>query len=261
MATTVNKILDLARAQIGTTEQPAGSNKVKYNTAYYGSEVSGAAYPWCCAFIWWLFHELNAGALYYGGGKTASCTTLMRYYKQQNQFYTKNPRPGDLVFFNFDSNVTDAEHIGIVEAVNGNIIITIEGNTSGASNDNGGIVMRRERRANVILGFARPAYEEKRAGWIEDKGRWWYRHTDGSYTKDDWEQIDGAWYYFDGNGWMQTGWIQPDGNYYYLKSSGAMAVNEVVTIDSPLYGPEVYAFGPDGRMLKADPASDRGRLI
>ena len=35
MATTVNKLLAKARGEIGTKEQPRGSNKVKYNTAYY----------------------------------------------------------------------------------------------------------------------------------------------------------------------------------------------------------------------------------
>ena len=50
-------LLELARGELGTRESPAGSNRVKYNTAYYGREVSGAAYPWCCVFIWWLFRE------------------------------------------------------------------------------------------------------------------------------------------------------------------------------------------------------------
>lgn len=32
--------------------------------------------------------------------------------------------------------------------------------------------------------------------WIkESNGRWWYKHTDGSYTKYDWEYIDGSWYF------------------------------------------------------------------
>ena len=62
------KVLALARAQIGVTEQPAGSNRVKYNTAYYGREVSGAGYPWCCTFVWWLFRQAGAEKLFYGGG-------------------------------------------------------------------------------------------------------------------------------------------------------------------------------------------------
>lgn len=39
--------------------------------------------------------------------------------------------------------------------------------------------------------------------WVqESNGRWWYRHSDGSYTKYDWEYINGSWYFFDKNGWM-----------------------------------------------------------
>ena len=59
--------------------------------------------------------------------------------------------------------------------------------------------------------------------WILSGNKWWYKHADGSYTKNDWELIDGKWYYFDNNGWMKTGWIKVNNNWYYLKSSGAMA--------------------------------------
>lgn len=259
MITTAKQILNLAKAQIGITEYPPGSNKVKYNTAYYGTEVSGSAYPWCCTFIWWLFRQQNSEVLFYGGGKTASCTTLMRYYKQHSQFHASAPQPGDLVFFNFDGNPSDAEHIGIVEAINGNIIITIEGNTGTANDANGGAVMRRERRSNVILGYATPLYATEQARWQEKNGRFWYRHPDCSYTKNGWEQIDGVWYHFDAEGWMQTGWLEKQGKWYYLKPDGAMAVNELLTIESPVYGKETYAFGDDGRMLVTDAC--RGRLL
>ena len=59
--------------------------------------------------------------------------------------------------------------------------------------------------------------------WIkESNGRWWYRHTDGSYTKYDWEYIDGSWYFFDSNGWMWTEWLKWEGSWYYLNPSGVM---------------------------------------
>lgn len=38
---TAEKILEIARSQIGARESPANSDNVKYNTAYYGREVSG----------------------------------------------------------------------------------------------------------------------------------------------------------------------------------------------------------------------------
>ena len=45
---TVDDILKTALAEVGVTEYPPNSNNVKYNTAYYGHEVSGSAYPWWC---------------------------------------------------------------------------------------------------------------------------------------------------------------------------------------------------------------------
>ena len=59
--------------------------------------------------------------------------------------------------------------------------------------------------------------------WISSGGRWWYRHSDGGYTRSGWEQINGTWYYFDGAGWMETGWLNVGGTWYYLNGSGAMA--------------------------------------
>lgn len=59
--------------------------------------------------------------------------------------------------------------------------------------------------------------------WINSGGQWWYRHADGSYTRNDWECINGYWYYFDSSGWMQTGWLNLDNSQYWLNGSGAMA--------------------------------------
>ena len=59
--------------------------------------------------------------------------------------------------------------------------------------------------------------------WIRNGNRWWYRHADGSYTRNNWEMINGSWYYFDGAGWMATGWLKLGNNWYYLNpGNGAM---------------------------------------
>lgn len=151
-------VVNLARRELGVREEPAGSNRVKYNTAYYGREVSGAAYPWCCVFLWWLFREAGASELFYGGGKTASCNTLVAYARAHKQYRTAG-RPGDLVFLRFSG--TAIEHIGLVERVlpDGRLI-TIEGNTGTSSDANGGQVQRRQRSARQAVGFYRPDYEE-----------------------------------------------------------------------------------------------------
>lgn len=61
--------------------------------------------------------------------------------------------------------------------------------------------------------------------WIKQSGRWWYKHYDGSYTRNNWELIEGKWYYFDADGWMVTGWLNLGGTWYYLYSDGSKATN------------------------------------
>ena len=164
---TAEKILEIARSQIGTKEFPAKSDNVKYNTAYYGRAVSGGGYPWCAVFVWWVFREAGASDLYYGGDKTAYCPTLMSFHKKQK---VTDYRPGDIVFFNF-SGKSSAGHVGICESWDGTYITTIDGNTGGASEDNGGAVMRRRRHKKYIVGAYRPDYEEEESvtyeQWLE----------------------------------------------------------------------------------------------
>ena len=65
-------------------------------------------------------------------------------------------------------------------------------------------------------------YSKSSGSWIKSGSRWWYKHSDGSYTRNGWEKINETWYYFDSEGWMKTGWIKEYGNWYYLDDSGAM---------------------------------------
>lgn len=71
---TAARLLEIAKSQIGVKENPSGSNKVKYNTWYYGSAVSGAAYPWCCVFVEWCFAVLAGEISGDTGGKTVNIT-------------------------------------------------------------------------------------------------------------------------------------------------------------------------------------------
>lgn len=160
MSATANDILTVARSQLGIKEMPAGSNNVKYNTAYYGRAVRGDSFPWCCAFVWWVFQQV-CPSLFYGGDKTAYCPALEIYAKNHGQWVTSGYRPGDCVLFDFHGGGKGlACHIGIIECISNTGIICIEGNTSVSSNDNGGCVMRRTRYLSQILGAFRPNYAE-----------------------------------------------------------------------------------------------------
>ena len=154
---TAEKILSIAKGELGVKENPSGSNKVKYNTDYYGRAVSGSAYPWCCAFVWWVFKQAGASQLFYGGEKTAYCPTLQSYHKKQK---VTDYKPGDIIFFNFSGGQTP-KHVGICEKWDGKTITTIDGNTGTTNEANGGAVMRRARDKKYIVGGYRPAYEEE----------------------------------------------------------------------------------------------------
>ena len=154
---TVRDVINLAESQVGTTEYPPNSNDVVYNTVYYGKEVSGSAYPWCCVFVWWVFAQFSPCLV----KKTASCMDLAQWFKDNGQWHA-SPKVGDVAFFKFDTNNRWTNHAGIVTEVidNGVKIITIEGNTSVTSDDNGGAVMKRTRTSNIV-GYGRPAYAEE----------------------------------------------------------------------------------------------------
>ena len=160
---TAQQVLDIARAELGTKESPAGSNNVKYNTAYYGREVYdglwGTTFAWCVVFLWWCFREAGAAGLFYGGCKTANCGTLLSYAARAGEAVSGGYKPGDIIFYNFHSKTT-AEHVGICESAGGSSIVTIEGNTGVGNDANGGAVMRRTRSLGQIVGAYRPKYEE-----------------------------------------------------------------------------------------------------
>lgn len=154
MLMTSKKILEAAEAEIGTCERPANSNRVKYNKwMYNNANVSGAAYPWCCAFIAWLFRDRQDLCK-----KTASCEDLLNWFTKRGQV-VQNPKPGDIVFMKFATNNRKTNHVGILYEIRPDgAMITIEGNTSIDSNDNGGRVMKRIRHAHIVA-VARPKYD------------------------------------------------------------------------------------------------------
>ena len=168
---TVSELLDIARRQIGTRESPPNSNNVRYNTWYYGREVSGAAYPWCMVFVQWVFDQAGVKLPV----RTASCGALMRSAQSAGCWVTGDYRPGDVVIYDFPGGAA-TDHCGIVESVDGTYISAIEGNTSSASDADGGAVERRARKFAQIVGAVRPSYdkevEEVRYNTVEECPDW-----------------------------------------------------------------------------------------
>lgn len=147
-------ICRLAQKEVGVAEKPSGSNCVKYNDWYYGKSVSGSAYPWCMVFMQWLAHGVGLPVL-----RTASCTALAGWAKERGQWVTKDFRRGDWVEFDFSGRHEKTQHVGLVLEAYSGYVVTIEGNTGSKSQNNGGQVLRKERKAAVITGAWRPPYE------------------------------------------------------------------------------------------------------
>ena len=149
-----NKVLAVARGELGNTESPAGSNRTKYGK-WFGLD----GYAWCMMFVMWVFAQV--GALKLLPKRTASCGDLMRAAKAAGCWVTKDCRPGDVVIYDFPGGAA-TDHCGIIEKVSLTGVTAIEGNTSQAgSQSNGGMVCRKNRPYSQIVGVVRPNYKQE----------------------------------------------------------------------------------------------------
>ena len=153
----LSKVIAVARGELGNTENPAGSNRTKYGEAYGWNGV-----PWCLIFLWWCFRTAGERMAFFGGAKTASCGTFLRWYQEQGQTVpVSEVQPGDVVILNFHGTKA-TEHCGYVTEVGGFYIKTIEGNTSiTGSQSNGGMVCEKVRYTSQIVGVCRIQYKEE----------------------------------------------------------------------------------------------------
>lgn len=173
MERTAKNLINIAISQIGyhekescnnldnNTANAGDANHTKYardlHDAGYYNNHDKCGYAWCDVFADWCFYMLcdkNAVEAqkmsYQTGPYGAGCKYSAQYYKNAKRYYTSNPMPGDQIFFASDGNIN---HTGIVETVNGNIITTIEGNTSNK------VARRTYNLTNkYIVGFGRPNY-------------------------------------------------------------------------------------------------------
>jgi hypothetical protein len=119
-------IVNLARAEIGVTEQPPGSNEspriAQFRQATVGAPGPG---PWCAYFVSWAAREAGVpiGDAGQGYGRVDDVWAWAERSGKSIPAGSGRPQPGDLIVWD--------EHIGIVESVGADgSIHTIEGNSS-----------------------------------------------------------------------------------------------------------------------------------
>lgn len=125
----------LGEAAKRITESPAGSNNSPYGRWY------GANYlPWCAMFVSYCFSK--------AGDRKGRRSALAYWFEYEARVHahglsiTTSPEPGDIVVYHHRQG-----HVGIFRRwISPGHFETVEGNTSaGASQDNGGAVLIRQR--------------------------------------------------------------------------------------------------------------------
>ena len=168
-------VIDAARADLGYTESPANSNRTKYGE-WYG--MNGQ--PWCVMALAYWFDKAGERMAFFGGGKTASCGTLLRWYREQGLVVpTQQARAGDIGIYNF-SGTQEPQHCGLITDVKMAIstiasLTSVEGNTtlSDGAEDNGGIVAEKTRFTKNVVAICRPQYQPEPEVIVPDYvGRW-----------------------------------------------------------------------------------------
>lgn len=145
----------------------AGSdNYTKYGKEMHDIYPSVMDFPayWCDAFTDWCAYKaygISTAKSLLGGNFDDYTVSSAQMYKNHNAWYTKDPLPGDQIFFKNDTRIC---HTGWVEKVENGRVYTIEGNTSDKNTlePNGGCVARKDYPLNYnrIAGYGRPAYDK-----------------------------------------------------------------------------------------------------
>jgi hypothetical protein len=143
-----NSLLARAESHLGYTEGP------RDNQTPFGAWAGTNFQPWCCAFTSKMEEEEGVGI-----GKIAFCPTGVVKFRNMSRLHSA-PERGDQFFLWFPNKGRYA-HTGLVKFVEGDWMITVEGNSNKAGSRTGGSVvsLRRKWRGTKTV-FGRPAFTE-----------------------------------------------------------------------------------------------------
>jgi cell wall-associated NlpC family hydrolase len=114
-------IVEVAISQIGNV-----GGEPYWSWYGFGSRVE-----WCATFVSWCANEvgyIDAGII----PKFAACESQgIVWFRERGLWQEPDyvPAPGDIIFFDWEGDGT-SDHVGIVEYVEGEVVHTVEGNTS-----------------------------------------------------------------------------------------------------------------------------------
>jgi len=146
------KVIAIAKKEIGVTEVPFNSNKSKYGQ-WFGFD--GVA--WCGMFVSWCYFHAGFPLGNIGFLKGfAGCQTAFVHFTKKGEITTE-PQIGDIVLFDWNCDKR-YDHVGIFDSwiIKGKTFKTIEGNTSPTNASNGGCVMDMVRKMSNNPVFIHP---------------------------------------------------------------------------------------------------------
>jgi hypothetical protein len=160
MTTLADRILELARAEIGVHEATGGNDGAPSLRYMHGRHE-----PWCGHFVAYLYRRANAALpedvtpSVHTANPLASAEHMFDVFSE-NDWIVTSPMPGDLVFLEergrSDSGL--GHHVGIVETVSPTALECISGNWSNAVKRH----MLRRQGLVGLMGYGRRATPE---GW------------------------------------------------------------------------------------------------
>lgn len=155
-------MLRYAAGEVGVRETPRNSNRGKRVQQYQAATwLEGTGWPWCAAFICWLFKETLAHPVI-----TSGCVTVPKGFKRPEtagawdfeNWATKMAGKGverfeatDRAIEAGDILVYTFSHIGLASGpISRRKVPTIEGNTDGSGTREGGGVYPQSRKLSEI---------------------------------------------------------------------------------------------------------------
>ncbi|MGY4383020.1 hypothetical protein ACVWYN_000039 [Pedobacter sp. UYP24] len=154
----VKRLLDIARAQLGVREKTGKNDGIAVESylKYVGFTKGN---PWCAAYVCWVFGQAG-----YPAPRTAWSPGLFpanRVIKDDGSSFSSLRFPKDngehlrgLVFGIYFPDLKRIGHCGLVDGVQGDFIISLEGNTNLEGSREGQGVYRRLRHKRTIYKYA-----------------------------------------------------------------------------------------------------------
>ena len=153
-----NKMIEAANKEVGTSEEPKGSNKIKYNEWFYGEDADFTDKPWDAVFVAWVADQngfLGDNGIF---KKTASAKEQYDYLTGEKGFKAYDVRSTKWLY-TLDKESEEQESPSVYEVVPGDILFWKDQN--GNITHIGIVVSSTDKKFSVIEGDVDDSVQKK----------------------------------------------------------------------------------------------------